>query len=516
MRSDLRHLFSLWVGAVTAFAAFGDVDTASAESRTPSSRLMVRLAPDVIVRVDAEGGFWVLPDPTVRRLTFADVVGARRVRDDLHAGGVADLRRVFEARSERSSRRADFGLDRWISIDCADPDAALAASSSLSLVRDAEGILEVVEIDGWGGVAAPPPDDAWFDRQYGLRNTGQPIGGVAGTVGSDVGVLEAWNWSIGSPDVTIAVLDSGFDQHEEFASRLLPGRNVPDGTSDVSDECGSHGTHVAGILAAEGGNGFGIAGVTWRSRILPVVVTDGCTGLESWVAEGIVWAVDEGADVINMSLQYATGGTLLADAVAYAHAAGVVQIASAGNTGDLDDVQAPARFPETIAVAATDNRDRRWSSSSGGPEVDLAAPGHQVYACLGNSSYGYRSGTSMSAPFVSGAVAILRSLRPDLDVEEIRGALRSTAEDVEASGFDVRTGAGRLDLGAAVLAIEPPQPAIGDIDRDGRVDGRDFGEILVGWGPCPDDCEAACPADLNGDCRVDGVDLGTILQGWTG
>ena len=514
MQADLRHL----VTATAVSLTLGLAGTLSADSyqEPVGNRLMVRLASDTLVRVDADGGFWILPDPTVRRWSFADVVGAKRVRDGLRGAGVEDVRQRFRGRPAKPRLAADFGLDRWVSIDCVDAAAAVEALRDLSLVREVGQVFEVVEPDGVGGVAAPPPDDPGFGFQYGLRNSGQTIGGVSGQPGSDVDVLPAWDWSIGSPDITVAVLDSGFDEHEEFASRLLPGRNVPDQTTDVADECGSHGTHVAGILAAEGDNGVGIAGVTWRTRILPVVVTDGCSGFESWVAEGIVWAVDQGADVINMSLQYSTGGTPLADAVAYAHAAGVVQVASAGNTGGLDDVQAPARFPETIAVAATDHRDLPWPSSSGGPEVDLAAPGYLVYAPLGETSYGYRSGTSMSAPFVSGAAAILKSLRPELDVEEIRSVLLDNAQDVAAVGFDVQTGAGRLDISAAVASIDPPAPALGDIDRDGRVDGRDFGEILVGWGACPDDCEVVCPADLNGDCRVDGIDLGLILQGWTG
>lgn len=478
--------------------------------------MVVRFAPETIVRVDAEGGFWVLPDPTKRRLSFADVLGARQVRDELRSAGVEDIGQIFELGRRVTKRAEERGLDRWVAIDCEEPRAATATLEQLNLVREVGQVFEIVERDGWGGVAAPPPDDTWFGQQYGMLNVGQSIAGVAGDFGSDVGVLAAWDWSIGSSDVTVAMLDSGIDAHEEFASRLLPGRNVPDDSLDVSDECGSHGTHVAGILAAEGGNARGVAGVAWRTRILPVVVTDGCGGFESWVAEGIVWATDQGVDVINMSLQYASGGTPLAEAVAYAHAAGVVQVASAGNTADLDDVQAPARFPETIAVAATDHRDLRWSGSSGGPELDLAAPGWQVYSSLGGSGYGFRTGTSMAAPFVSGAAAILKSLRPDLGVEEVRTALVSTAEDVSSPGFDLETGAGRLDIGAAVLSVDPPTPKLGDIDRDGRVDGGDFGRLLVGWGPCPGDCELICPADLNGDCRVDGVDLGLVLLDWTG
>ena len=94
--------------------------------------------------------------------------------------------------------------------------------------------------------------------------------------------------------------------------------------------------------------------------------------------------------------------------------------------------------------------------------------------------------------------------------------IRSTAEDVESPGWDAGTGHGRLDVTAAILALDPEPPAAGDLDRDGRVDGQDFGLMLTAWGSCPDDCEDVCPADLNGDCKVDGEDLGLLLLGWTG
>ena len=478
-------------------------------------RVIVRTAPDVRIHEDRDGGFWLVPDPASKRLTTVDLVSSRLLRDQLFEAGASGLRPLFATPALNRELAATHRLDRYFVLEL--PDAASAAAT-IDVVADLAsfgGPVEAIELDATGGVASPP-DDPWFGFQYGMSNIGQNVAGQDGIVGADVNVLPAWDWTIGSEDVVVAVLDAGVDPHIEFGDRLVPGWNVPDANDQLDDECGSHGTHVAGILGARGDNDEGVAGVAWRPRIMPVVVTDGCTGLESWVAEGIVWAVDHGADIINMSLQYSVGTEALADAVSYAHAAGVIQIAAAGNSGQADDVQAPARFPETIAVAATDNRDRHWSSSSSGPEIDLAAPGWRIYSCIGSSSYGYKSGTSMAAPFVAGAVALMKSVAPELDPDTARVMLMINAEDVEAVGFDQLTGTGRLDVEASVLALDPPAPRPGDLNRDGRVDGEDFGIMLTGWGPCPTDCEAICVGDLNGDCRIDGLDLGLLFVDWTG
>ena len=476
-------------------------------------RVLIRLSPDTVVHVDSEGGRWLVPEPSRRRITMVDMFTARILHDEFEVAGLQSLEPLLSSPAARADLAREIGLDRWVVATF--PSSTLASDAAARLTGIG-GPIEAIELDGLGGVAASPPDDSWFTQQYGLRNTGQNIAGVDGIAGADVNVLPAWDWTTGSDQTVVAVLDAGMSGHEEFADRLTPGWNVPDGTDSFDDECSSHGTHVTGIIAAEGDNGQGIAGIDWRCSIMPVVVVDGCTGFESWVAEGIVWAVDHGADIINMSLQYGAGTQALADAVAYADAAGVIQIAAAGNTGGIDDVQAPARFPETIAVAATDNRDQRWSSSSGGPEIDLAAPGWRIYSSAATSNYVSKSGTSMASPFVCGTVSLMKAVDPDLDPETARQILRATAEDVESAGRDDLTGFGRLDVNAAILALDPTPPAAGDLDRDGRVDGQDFGLVLSGWGPCPGDCEDVCPADLNGDCTVDGSDLGMLLLDWTG
>ena len=480
-----------------------------------STRVIIRGTPELRIFSDRDGGFWLVPDPATRRLAIEDLVSARIVRDELSASGIVDLRNLFTIPPADPVAASNHRLDRYYIAEFPTAAAAAKVVADLSPLVAIGGPIESIEIDGLGGVAAPP-NDTWIQNQYGVHNVGQNVSGQDGVIGADVNVIPAWNWSIGSSDVVVAVLDAGLSFHEEYETRLLPGWNVPDGNDQFADECSSHGTHVAGILAAEGDNEQGIVGVAWRTRIMPVVVTDGCSGVESWVAEGIVWAVDHGADILNMSLQYNAGTQALADAVAYADAAGVIQVAATGNTGQANDVQAPARFPETIAVAATDNQDKHWASSSSGPEVDLAAPGWRVYSCTNTSNYGYKSGTSMATPFVSGAVALMKAVAPDLDPITAKVMLRVNTVDVESLGFDQLTGSGRLDIEAAVLSLDPTPPALGDLNHDGRVDGEDFGILLSGWGLCGGDCEDVCDGDINLDCQINGTDLGLLFIDWTG
>lgn len=512
--SHILPKISLSRSLMVAFAAVFTTGAAMAEEE--GNRVLLRLAPDSVVHVDGGGGRWILPDPSRNSLLFEDMLFARLIHDELLEAGLESMESLLPFPTAHPGIAAEIGLDRWVVATFDSNRSARKAVRNFSDLLEIGGPIEVAELDGRGGVSHSVPSDPWIGLQYGIRNTGQNIAGVNGVVGADVNVIPAWDWSIGSSDVVIAVLDSGVGLHEEFDSRLTSGWNVPDGDDSFADECSSHGTHVTGIMAAEGDNDQGIAGVSWRCRIMPVVVVDGCSGYESWVAEGIVWAVDHGADVINMSLQYGAGNQVFADAVAYADAAGVIQVAAAGNTGGLDDVQAPARFPETIAVAAIDNRDARWSSSSAGPEIDIAAPGWRVYSCSSSFNYVYKSGTSMAAPFVSGAIGLMKSLEPDLDPFTAKTLLRSTAVDILTAGIDDLSGSGRLDVEAAILSLDPEPPAAGDLDRDGRVDGGDFGRLLVEWGICPGDCEDVCRADLNGDCSVDGQDLGLLLLDWTG
>jgi subtilisin family serine protease len=474
-------------------------------------RLLLRTAPGVGLGTDREGGIWFMPGEVNGDLS--SLLNAALIRSVLNGSDVVGVEWVF-AGAEEHALSIEHRLDRYVVIEFETAEALASAASAVEPDAFGDGLIEWAGVDPEGGVAAVP-DDPSFALQYALQNTGQTINGQPGLPGADIGVVDAWSWTTGSPNVTVAVLDAGVDQHVEFADRLQPGWNVPDQNDDVSDQCMSHGTNVSGIIGARGNNGVGVAGVAWGIKLLPVVVLDGCSGYESWVSEGIYWAVEHGADLINYSLQYSTGTPAFQDAVAFAHASGVLQIAAAGNTGAGNDVQAPGRFSQTICVAAIDNTDTRWAGSSQGPEIDLSAAGWGVYACRDIASYGYSQGTSMAAPHVTGIVALLKSLDGDLTQEVAVAVLRETAEDLASPGRDEQTGFGRPDAWAAIGALGVDPPPAGDLNHDGAVDGIDFGMLLAGWGPCGDCEEDPCPGDLNGDCVVNGNDVGLLLVDWT-
>ena len=162
-------------------------------------------------------------------------------------------------------------------------------------------------------------------------------------------------------------------------------------------------------------------------------------------------------------------------------------------------------------MAATDNRDVRASFSNFGPEVDLAAPGVNVYSLSGTAGYIYKSGTSMAAPHVTGAAALIWAYNPALTRDEVRALLTAGATDLGDPGVDQLYGAGRLDIAASIALAAPPfRPE--DLNRDGAVNAQDIAILLGAWGPCAD-CDA-CVADLNGDCDVGAPDIAALLSAW--
>ncbi len=221
---------------------------------------------------------------------------------------------------------------------------------------------------------------------------------------------------------------------------------------------------VAGIAAAETNNNEGVAGVAWNSKILPVKVAgaDGY-GEEDKVAEGIRWAVDNGASVINLSMGSVEPALLIRDAVKYAYDKNVVVVVSAGNNNG--PVNYPAAYDDyVLAVAATDYNDNRTSWSSYGPQVDVAAPGDNVLGPyptaltpVGFFPYLPGTGTSMSAPHVAGLAALIKGLKPGRKVADIMNIIRYSADDVNASQFqgkDDYLGYGRINMEKALVPIK--------------------------------------------------------------
>ncbi|MDH4197152.1 MAG: S8 family peptidase [Candidatus Aminicenantes bacterium] len=309
------------------------------------------------------------------------------------------------------------------------------------------------------------PNDEFFGRQYALSNPGDRLalpGSPTGTANADIHATAAWEETTGQPTVVVAVLDTGVDlEHPDLKNKLVSrGRDLVNDDLDASDDQW-HGTHIAGIIGAETNNGFGIAGVAWNCKILPVKVLDKTgVGTASQVAIGIIWAADNGAHVINMSFGGDESAESVKDALKYAYTKKVVCIASVGNDGK--DVDYPAAYDDyVLAVAATDYTDEWPSYSSPGSEVDVAAPAESVLSLVPTWSvaaddfpYRFRSGTSMAAAHVSGLAALIRSVRPWLTAKDIMNVIRYTADDVNGDklpGIDKYLGYGRINMERALV-----------------------------------------------------------------
>lgn len=270
--------------------------------------------------------------------------------------------------------------------------------------------------------------------------------------------IEGWDYARGSTAVIIAVLDSGITAtHPEFRSRILPGYDVVNDDNDPADDHG-HGTHTAGIIAAGIDNSVGMVGICPGCSILPVkVLNENNAGTWSGVAEGILYAVDHGAQVINLSLGASVSSKTLEDAVNYANAQGVLVVAAAGNMG-VDRKFYPAALDGVMAVSATDANDQRWALSNMGDYIDVAAPGHAVYSTYHDlvnyyGGYNYMSGTSMAAPHVAGLAGLLLSQKPERSAEELSHIITSTADKVTNVNYDPTVGYGRINI-ARALAVE--------------------------------------------------------------
>ncbi|MBP7960523.1 MAG: S8 family serine peptidase [Caldilineaceae bacterium] len=287
-----------------------------------------------------------------------------------------------------------------------------------------------------------------------------------------INVSRAWTLSKGG-GVRVAVIDSGIDlTHPEFAGRIIASKNYVVPSQPAQDDNG-HGTHVAGIIAAGQSNGVGVTGVAPDVQLdIRRVLSNGPGGLTGSInnlADAIFEAANDGAKVINLSVESPVSSTVLSTAINLAASRGVLLVAAAGNTGGA--VQWPAAYANVMAVAAMDRFDRHAFYSSQGPEIEIAAPGglvqastippvndpilstwaagtlcNQVYQV--QSSYCNSIGTSMATPFVSGTAALIRGLRPDLTATQVRQILRETA--VPLTDGVQKVGSGRVDAQAAL------------------------------------------------------------------
>jgi parallel beta-helix repeat protein len=355
------------------------------------------------------------------------------------------------------------------------------------------------------------PDDPSFNQQWSLHNIGQ----TGGTYDADIDAPEAWDIEIGSSDVVIAIVDSGVDYtHPDLADNIwinedeIPGNGVDDDNNGfVDDICGwdfanddndpmdsaGHGTHCSGIASAVTNNGAGIAGVCWNCKIMPVQMNF----MMDMGVTAIIYAVDNGADVISMSWGGYDPSQLLHETLQYAYDQGVVLAAAAGND-DIDKLAYPASYDEVIAVAATDDEDHKADFSNYGDWVDIAAPGVDIYSTLPNDKYKYASGTSMACPHVAGLAGLILSKDHSLNPDEVKFIIYGSADRLPPSEtHDI--GAGRINAYNALLSGPGPAGAEitypmhggeirGHVEIEGSAcgDGFQYYTIEHCWGGYPE------------------------------
>lgn len=395
------------------------------------------------------------------------------------------------------------------------------------------------------------PNDPYYPDMWGLRK---------------IEMEKAWDITKGSNDVIVAVVDSGVDyNHEDFSGRIFAdgydfttcdfisvfsGRcldeNEKTRDNDPMDENG-HGTHVTGTIGAVANNSLGVSGINWNLTIIPLRVlnVDGI-GLETDIVDAIRYAVDHGADIINLSLAAdapCESAVLYQEVVNYAYNRGVAVIVAAGNSDDGQDVAniVPASCQHVIAVAATGTEDERAPFSNYGQKVDLAAPGNNIKSTgfdrynpdVLHRYYTYKQGTSMACPHVVGVAALMKAVNHSLKPDEIETLLKNNTDQFPNSP-DHPIGTGRLNAFKALSAIgrsettpspTPTPTAVcpagnnGNLNCDvnGKINEVDFCLLLKYWvpnGPVPPVPPEYHTPDLNNDEKVEVEDKKILLNNW--
>lgn len=337
------------------------------------------------------------------------------------------------------------------------------------------------------------PNDTRLHEQWALRNTGAS----GGQIGADINAMPAWGTTTGAVTTVIAVIDSGIDfTHPDLRNNQWANSDERDNGRDddsdgftddlhgwdwvansnaIKDEQG-HGTNVAGIIAAEGNNSTGVTGVMWRAGLMSLRVLDNTgTGDVAAAVEAIDYAIAHGAQVINCSWGTDEESLILRDAIERAGRRGVVVVSSAGNQGrDIETAPYyPASFglPNVVAVASTDQFDQlaTWSNR-GASHVTVAAPGTDILTTQINGGYRSVTGTSFSAPLVSGIAGLVKTVRPWLSANGTALAIREGARAVTGLTAQVST-AGVASASGALGALHGP----GDIPPSGGGNGGNGG-----------------------------------------
>jgi serine protease len=388
---------------------------------------------------------------------------------------------------------------------------------------EAEDAVEYAELNHYASIFFVP-DDPYYSYQWNLYND----------VTGGINVETAWDIEQGDPNVIIAVVDTGvaYENYQGFRmapdlaeTKFVPGYDFVNNDSHPNDDQG-HGTHVTGTIAQSTNNDLGVAGVAFRCAVMPVKVLDR-TGQGDYftISQGIYFAVNNGARVINMSLGSPEDSVTLKDAVAFAYEHGVTVVCAAGNDYQNGNTPSyPAAYDEyCIAVGAVRYDDTHAYYSTTGSYLDVVAPGGDLTVDQNHDGYPdgvlqqtftvdpttfnyyFFQGTSMATPHVTGVAALLIS-KGVTDPNQVREAIQMTARDEGAAGWDPEYGWGVVDANAALSYRAP-----GDLDGDNFVnafDLLDFSGLWLQTNP------NAAPADFNADGTVNFKDYAVLAEHW--